>query len=56
MQDNDKNSGEYKIYTVDNTTFLDLYLRDTTRTYELTVNKKRHTLLSGSRYSVLPIK
>jgi len=51
-----QNSGDYKIYTVANQTFLDLYFSNKTRTYKLSRNERRHTLLNGTRYSVLPIE
>lgn len=56
IADQDKNKGEFKIYTADEHTYLDLYFPNKTRTYELTVNNKRHTLLSGTRYLILPLE
>ena len=49
-------SGDFKIYTAGAQTYLELYFSNKTLSYKLRVNDKRHTLLSGTRYSVLPIE
>ncbi len=49
----DANKGEFKIYTAENQTHLDLYFPDKTLTYNLSRNGLNHTLLNGNRFSVL---
>jgi len=51
----DQNIGRYKIYTVNNRSYLELKAGDKTLEYELTKSQENHTLLNGDRFAVLDI-
>jgi len=50
MQSGDKLSGDYRIITLENSTYLQLFCNDKTTEFLLTLSDAKHTLLDGKRY------